>query len=113
MRTIAQTACNLIESNQSFVLATIISHSGSTPRTAGSKMIVTADGHGVGTIGGGLIEARAMSRAVELIGTGQSALIPFDLSEKSVATMDMIYGGGAVGLRGANGGQPNCFQPLA
>lgn len=95
MRTIAQTACDLLESNQPFVLATIISHSGSTPRTAGSKMIVTADGRGVGTIGGGLIEARAMSRAVELIGAGQSALIPFDLSEKSVATMDMICGGQA------------------
>ena len=78
MRTIAQTACDLLKSNQPFVLATIISHSGSTPRTSGSKMIVTADGRGVGTIGGGLIEAGAMSKAVELIGREQSALIPFD-----------------------------------
>jgi xanthine dehydrogenase accessory factor len=95
MRIIANTACELLASNQPFVLATIISHSGSTPRTSGSKMIVTADGRGVGTIGGGIIEAGAMSKAVELIGQEQSAVIPFDLSEQSVATMDMICGGQA------------------
>jgi xanthine dehydrogenase accessory factor len=95
MRTIAQTACDLLEASQPFVMATIISHSGSTPRTSGSKMLVTADGRGIGTIGGGLIEAGAMSKAVELIGQKQSAMIPFDLSEKSVATMDMICGGQA------------------
>ena len=95
MRTIAHNACELLASNQPIVLATIISHSGSTPRTSGSKMIITADGRGIGTIGGGLIEAGAMSKAVELIERGQSALIPFDLSIESVASMDMICGGQA------------------
>ncbi len=89
------TACELLEKGDAFVLATIVSHSGSTPRTSGSKMIVTADGRGVGTIGGGIIEAGAMQKAVELISSAQSALIPFDLSDKSVATMDMICGGQA------------------
>lgn len=95
MNMIVQTACDLLENEKPFVLATIISHSGSTPRTAGSKMIVTADGRGIGTIGGGLLEAGAMSRALELIGLGQSAVMPFDLSEESVTTMDMICGGQA------------------
>ncbi len=95
MRTIAHNACELLASNQPIVLATIISHSGSTPRTSGSKMIITADGRGIGTIGGGIIEAGAMSKAVELIERGQSELIPFDLSLESVASMDMICGGQA------------------
>jgi xanthine dehydrogenase accessory factor len=95
MKTIAQTACKLLEKGQPFVLATIISHSGSTPRTSGSKMIITADGCGVGTIGGGLLEAGVMSRAVELIEGGQSAIMPFDLSTDTVDTMDMICGGQA------------------
>ncbi len=95
MRMIPQAACDLLEKGKSFVLATIISHTGSTPRTSGSKMIVTADGRGVGTIGGGLLEAGVMSRAVELIEQGQSAIMPFDLSIDTVETMDMICGGQA------------------
>jgi xanthine dehydrogenase accessory factor len=95
MKIIAQTACELLEKGESFVLATIVSHTGSTPRTSGSKMVVTADGKGIGTIGGGLLEAGAMSKAVELIALGQSAVIAFDLSQATVATMDMICGGQA------------------
>jgi xanthine dehydrogenase accessory factor len=95
MNMIAQAACELLEKGDPFVLATIVSHSGSTPRTSGCKMIVTAGGRGIGTIGGGLLEAGAMSRAVELIQSGQSAIMPFDLSIDTVDTMDMICGGQA------------------
>ncbi len=95
MNMIAQTACELLDKGEAFVLATIINHSGSTPRTSGSKMIVTADGRGIGTIGGGLLEAGAMSRAAEMIRLGQSARISFDLSHDTVDSMDMICGGQA------------------
>ena len=95
MKSIAETACRLLREGATFVLATIVSHTGSTPRTSGSKMIVTADGRGIGTIGGGLLEAEAMARAVELIPLGQSAVMPFDLSYETIASMDMICGGRA------------------
>jgi xanthine dehydrogenase accessory factor len=106
MNTIAKTTCDLLDAEKTFVLATIVSHTDSTPRTSGSKMIVTADGRGIGTIGGGLLEAGAMSRAVELIRTGQSAIMPFDLSDHTVETMDMICGGQADVLL-------DCIQPTA
>jgi xanthine dehydrogenase accessory factor len=95
MDTIAQCACELMERGEAFVLATIFSHSGSTPRSSGSRMIVTAHGRGIGTIGGGLLEAEVMGRAVALIGSGQSEILDFDLSHEVVATMDMICGGQA------------------
>jgi xanthine dehydrogenase accessory factor len=95
MQTIPETACRLLKQGETFILATIVSHTGSTPRTAGSKMIVTADGRGIGTIGGGLLEAEAMARAAELIPTGKSAVMPFDLSSETVASMNMICGGQA------------------
>ena len=95
MNTIAPEACDLVKSGTTFILATIVSHSGSTPRTAGSQLIVTADGRGFGTIGGGLLEARAMSRAVALIEGERSAVMPFDLSFQAVDSMDMICGGQA------------------
>ena len=95
MKTIAENACRLLVQGEAFVLATIVSHLGSTPRTSGSKMIVTADGRGIGTIGGGLLEAGVMSRAVELIPRGQSAVMPFNLNYETIASMDMICGGQA------------------
>jgi len=95
MHKIAQTACELMGRGEPFVLATIFSHSGSTPRSSGSRMLITADGRGIGTIGGGLLEAGAMSRAAELIGLGQSGVLHFDLNHDVLATMDMICGGQA------------------
>ena len=95
MRVIAQAACELLEKGESFVLATIVSHTGSTPRTSGSKMVVTAGGEGVGTIGGGMLEAGAMSKAAELIQLGHSAILAFDLNHDTVDTMEMICGGRA------------------
>jgi len=95
MNTIVQTACRLLAQEETFILATIMSHRGSTPRTAGSKMVITAAGKGIGTIGGGLLEAGVMARAVELIPRRQSAVMPFDLSVETIASMDMICGGQA------------------
>jgi xanthine dehydrogenase accessory factor len=95
MNQIVTAACELIDRGEIFVLATIVSRSGSTPRTAGSRMIVTADGSGIGTVGGGLLEAEVMSRGKILIQTGQSTILPFDLSDKNVDSMDMICGGRA------------------
>jgi xanthine dehydrogenase accessory factor len=95
MNTIAPTACRLLAREETFILATIMSHKGSTPRTAGSKMIITAAGRGIGTIGGGLLEAGVMARAEGLIPRGQSAVMRFDLSVETIASMDMICGGQA------------------
>ncbi|WP_319521778.1 XdhC family aldehyde oxidoreductase maturation factor [uncultured Desulfosarcina sp.] len=104
MNGIVSAACELLENKEAFVLATIVSHTGSTPRTSGSRMIVAADGRGIGTVGGGLLEAGVMSRAVELIRTGRSAVMPFDLNYETVDSLDMICGGQAEVLL-------DCIQP--
>ena len=43
MNRIVSAACELLENKETFVLATIVSHTGSTPRTSGSRMVVTGD----------------------------------------------------------------------
>jgi xanthine dehydrogenase accessory factor len=93
MKPIAEAADRFIDNQQEFVLATIVSRHGSTPRTAGTRMIVSREGRGVGTIGGGLLEARVMKKAGEVFSTRRSEVIPFDLSHTEVAGMDMICGG--------------------
>jgi xanthine dehydrogenase accessory factor len=91
-----KSVCELLENNTRFLIATIISHEGSTPRISGTKMIITGDGKIAGTIGGGLLEARVMEKAIEIINEkGLSTFMPFDLTYDDVTTMDMICGGQA------------------
>jgi xanthine dehydrogenase accessory factor len=54
-------------------LATIIETSGSTPRQAGAKMIVCADGTLYGTIGGGCGESQVKSAALRCLLTTRKA----------------------------------------
>ncbi len=93
MNTVMRNIGRILEQGETLVLATIISQHGSTPRTAGTKMIVSADGQGIGTIGGGLLEARVMRKAGDVFAAGVSRMISFELSHEDVAAMDMICGG--------------------
>ncbi|MBK1880888.1 xanthine dehydrogenase accessory protein XdhC [Luteolibacter pohnpeiensis] len=57
----------LHENGVDFVVVTVIATRGSVPADPGAKMIVTSQGLHDGTVGGGKIEARAISQAVELL----------------------------------------------
>ena len=50
----------LLEEGTSFVCVTLVDIKGSTPRARGGRMLVTASGLHSGTIGGGLVEAKAL-----------------------------------------------------
>lgn len=62
---------------QPAVLVTVLSAKGSTPREAGTKMVVSADGL-AGTIGGGNLEYQCEAAARELLATGATGLITRD-----------------------------------
>jgi len=94
MNDIIQSICDLLEQGEDFVLATIVSRTGSTPRTAGTKMMIRADGRIVGTIGGGLVEAEVMKTARQVFETGGAVIRSFDLKvSKALDSMDMLCGG--------------------
>jgi xanthine dehydrogenase accessory factor len=93
MNSIAEMAGRLLDDRQEFVLATIVSRHGSAPRTAGTRMIITGDGRAMGTIGGGLLEARVIQKAGEVLSSRLPMVIPFDMTHSEVAAMDMICGG--------------------
>jgi xanthine dehydrogenase accessory factor len=54
----------LLDSGTPFVSVTMVEAIGSTPQDAGSKMLVTAEGHYYGTVGGGRVEAKAIDHAL-------------------------------------------------
>lgn len=88
----------LLERGETSVRATIITHEGSTPRSAGSRMLLEADGGGsvriaAGTVGGGLVEACVMRTAAQALADGQRRIESFDLTGELAAGADMICGG--------------------
>jgi xanthine dehydrogenase accessory factor len=93
MDIIVETAVDLLRQNQGIVLAVIISSQGSSPRMAGTRMLVAEDGHIFGTIGGGLLEARAIQTALEMHGGAPGRILTFDLTNEDAAAMEMICGG--------------------
>jgi xanthine dehydrogenase accessory factor len=93
MKKLIQQICTSLADGQDLVLVTISSHSGSTPRLAGAKMIIHRNGRISGTIGGGLVEAKAMEEANTCFATGRSLRRAFNLNNSDAATTDMICGG--------------------
>lgn len=93
MKSVAEIVCELLAQGEEAVLATIISRQGSTPRSAGTQMVISRAGKGHGSIGGGTLEARVLEVARELLAGSSSRIISFDLSYEGVAAADMICGG--------------------
>ena len=93
MSRVVHTVCNLLAQGEDLVVATILSHEGSTPRTAGTKMIVRRDGDTISTVGGGLVEAEVIKAASEVFQTGAAQIKPFDLAGANVEAMDLVCGG--------------------
>ena len=80
---------------KTFVVATIIQHGGSTPRSTGTKMIVSADRNSIGTIGGGKLEADVITKSGEVMREGRPRVVDYEFSGADAASMDMICGGSA------------------
>jgi len=75
------------------VAATIVTSEGSTPRTAGSKMLVFAGDSIAGTVGGGLAEGQVIAAGAEVLASGTSRLIDFDMTGQADKGADLICGG--------------------
>ena len=70
----------MVDHGQSGVLATVIRTRLSTPRQAGSKMIIRPDGSVFGSVGGGVAEARVLEEARLVFQDGRPRCLPLDLA---------------------------------
>lgn len=66
MREILQAIVDAHAGREDLVMATIIDNVGSSPRSAGTKMLIKPDLSIIGTIGGGKLEANAILAAKEV-----------------------------------------------
>jgi xanthine dehydrogenase accessory factor len=89
-----ETIGQCLRADRSVSLATIISQTGSTPRTAGTQMLIMPDGSIKGTIGGGKVEAEVIKAAVKLFGSEEAQIKTFDLNQSEASDdLDIICGG--------------------
>ena len=93
MKKFYQALTELLAAGQSVVVATVFHNAGSAPRSAGAKMIICEDGSGIGTVGGGRLEAEAVELAKTVHTTRRSVIQPFDLRGSDAAGVGMACGG--------------------
>jgi xanthine dehydrogenase accessory factor len=74
-------------------LATIVEVRGSIPSHEAAKLLVRDDGSIAGTVGGGCVEAEVWSAARQVIETGRSQRLSFDLSQQAASDNGLICGG--------------------
>jgi xanthine dehydrogenase accessory factor len=79
------------------VVVTVVAVRGHAPREAGAKMVVSA-GHVWGTVGGGNLEATAIDRARQLLGTpgGEPELVTVRLTDRAPTEHGVQCCGGEV-----------------
>lgn len=80
---------------QDFVIATILSVRGSSPRHMGTRFLIRRSGGIVGTIGGGLFEAGVQEFAVACLQERISRRTLFSFTGKDAGALEMICGGEA------------------
>lgn len=83
----------LVKKEESFVVVTILSKSGSAPRSEGTKMIVRKDGAIIGTIGGGKLEALCIDYSKGMFEKMGFEIKKFSLTNRDASLEGMVCGG--------------------
>ena len=76
-------------------LVTILKTKGSTPRKAGARMLIFADGRTIGSVGGGAGESRVTEEALNAINSRCMRYLTIEMNEEEAAQEGMICGGSA------------------
>ena len=93
MSSIWEAIVRQFEQQRKFVLATILSVQGSSPRKVGAKVLILDNGDVVGTIGGGLFEANVRDFALNAIEDRTTSRLSFTFHGQDAGSDQMICGG--------------------
>ena len=82
-----------LEQGKPVVMSLVVNQDGSTPRAAGTRMVLGEGRIVSGTVGGGWIEAEVLRLSRDILGSRKAVLRSFDLTSEVADKMDMICGG--------------------
>jgi xanthine/CO dehydrogenase XdhC/CoxF family maturation factor len=90
---ILQIAENWLGNTRQVAIATVIETWGSSPRPAGSQLVVDASGRFEGSVSGGCVETAVISAALEVLQTGQPRILEFGVSNDLAWEVGLACGG--------------------
>jgi xanthine dehydrogenase accessory factor len=90
-----ETVARLLRSGRTVAVATVVGSRGSTPRGAGSRMIVTEEGETLFSIGGGAFEALVAGDARAALREGRGFEKEYRFVESGEGAVGMVCGGSA------------------
>ena len=65
----------------------------SSPRPAGSSLVVSADGEMMGSVSGGCVEKAVVARALKVIKSGESVLVDYGVADEDAWEVGLSCGG--------------------
>jgi len=74
-------------------LATVVQTWGSSPRRAGSKMVIASDGQFSGSVSGGCVENAVIEAALDVLKTDQARLLHFGVADETAWEVGLACGG--------------------
>lgn len=84
-----------IEQGRRGVVATVVSHQGSSPGKQDQKMLYLDDGTTVGSVGGGGLEALVLQRCATVLQQGKGTVLSLAATEHGDEALGMLCGGTA------------------
>ncbi|MFP6830177.1 MAG: XdhC family protein [Gammaproteobacteria bacterium] len=87
------TALTWHDAGRPVALATVVQTWGSSPRPAGSNLVIAADGAFEGSVSGGCVEGAVIHAAKEVIENGQSRLLEFGVTDDEAWEVGLACGG--------------------
>jgi xanthine dehydrogenase accessory factor len=92
MTSILEAVADLEKNNTAGALCTIVRTRGATPRREGCKMLVYADGQILGTVGGGEVENRVKTEALDSLRDGRTRLLEYSMIDPSKGDVGVCGG---------------------
>ncbi|MFD2204651.1 XdhC family protein [Kiloniella antarctica] len=87
------TAARWQDSGKKVALATVIQTWGSSPRQAGSIMIIDEDMTMLGSVSGGCIEGAVIQEALEIMDHGEAKTLEFGVGDEQAWDVGLACGG--------------------
>ena len=90
---VLETALAWKRSGRNVAVATVTSTWGSSPRPAGSQLVVDGSGAMVGSVSGGCIEGAVVREALEVMEDGKPRLLDFGVTNEQAWEVGLACGG--------------------
>ncbi|KQV42787.1 MULTISPECIES: XdhC family protein [unclassified Rhizobium] len=81
------------DEGRAVAIATVIETWSSAPRPVGSHLVIDIDGNTHGSISGGCIEGAVIPEALYIIGSGQSRVLEFGVTDETARHAGLSCGG--------------------